>query len=107
MMWSSFRKLEGTHRMEGIFIAAGKHIRHQENVAAQIADIAPTLLSAVGLRIPADMDGHVISEIFDESPCVEFEDAESPTAVQTHDEVYDEREQAILTERLTDLGYLE
>ncbi len=107
VMWSSFRKLEGTHRMEGIFIAAGKHIRHQENVAAQMADIAPTLLSAVGLRIPADMDGRVISEIFDESPCVEFEDAESPTAVQTQDEVYNEREQAILTERLADLGYLE
>ena len=93
--------------MEGIFIAAGKHIRHQENVAAHMADIAPTLLSAVGLRIPTDMDGRVISEIFDKSPCVEFEDAESSTAVQPEDEVYNEREQAILTERLADLGYLE
>jgi predicted AlkP superfamily phosphohydrolase/phosphomutase len=55
------------HRMEGIFMA------HGPGVAAQVAplpnlrieDIAPTVLHVMGLPVPADMDGRVLTEILD------------------------------------------
>lgn len=107
VLWSSFRKLEGTHRIEGIFAAAGGHIVHRRNLDMNMADLAPTLLAALGLRVPADMDGRVVEELFDEPLLIESEHAR-PIAAQPEDrEVYNEREQEILTQRLSDLGYLE
>ena len=63
------------------------------------------------MPIPSDMEGHVLAEIFTEPPTVWIEDPRDD-AGQSHDQpdesqVYNEREEAILTERLADLGYLE
>ena len=64
-------------------------------------------IGRLGLRVPADMDGRVVEELFDEPLLIESEHAR-PIAAQPEDrEVYDEREQEILTRRLADLGYLE
>lgn len=107
VIWSSFRKLEGTHRMEGILLAAGEHIRHTNNLQAGIVDIAPTLLAALGLKIPSDMEGRVIAELFDRPPQIEFDAAAAVSAGSPQSDVYNEQEQAVLTRRLADLGYLE
>ncbi len=107
VVWSSFRKLEGTHRREGILIAAGKHIRHNTNLQADLVDIAPTLLASLGLKIPMDMEGRVIEEMFVAPPTVQSEDVQISRDDTADKQVYDEGEQAILTERLADLGYLE
>ncbi|MCH8853963.1 MAG: hypothetical protein IID41_15130 [Planctomycetes bacterium] len=111
VIWSSFSRLEGTHRMEGIFAAAGNHIRPTTTIKANMADIAPTLLASLGLPIPSDMEGRVLTDIFTNPPTVQSEDVHD-NAGQGDDQtdesqVYNEREQAILTERLADLGYLE
>ena len=103
--------LEGTHRMEGVFAAAGDHIRPSTSVKANMADIAQTLLASLGLPIPSDMEGRVLTDIFTNPPTVQTEDVHD-NAGQGDDQpdesqVYNEREQAILTERLADLGYLE
>jgi predicted AlkP superfamily phosphohydrolase/phosphomutase len=52
------------HRSEGIFIAHGPGTRAQATPLPnlQIEDIAPTALHLLGLPIPADMDGRVLTE---------------------------------------------
>jgi hypothetical protein len=77
----------------------------------------------LGLPISDQMTGRVIAEIFETPPTVEVEEprtaarAASPRggapgkptarATSTTDNVYSEEELQKVTERLTDLGYLE
>jgi predicted AlkP superfamily phosphohydrolase/phosphomutase len=104
--WSSERRLEGTHRVEGILIANGQHIRRGGSATGRIVDIAPTVLAALGLKVPSDMEGSVLTDLFDRMPTIEYELPQ--TAEWTQQEgVYSEAEKEILTRRLTDLGYLE
>jgi predicted AlkP superfamily phosphohydrolase/phosphomutase len=104
--WSSQSRLEGTHRVEGILIVNGPHVRQGARIHANIADVTPTVLAAVGLRVPADMEGQVLVDLFDTRPTIEFE---PPQVFETvaHEEVYSEAEKEALTRRLSDLGYLE
>lgn len=104
--WSSLRHLEGTHRIEGIFIANGPNVRQGHRIRAQIADIAPTLLASLGLRVPQDMEGKPLAELFTTPPTIEFETPRA-TTVGDFEEIYSEAEKAALTKRLTELGYLE
>jgi predicted AlkP superfamily phosphohydrolase/phosphomutase len=54
----------GTHRLEGIFIACGRGIQKRGRVSgARILDIAPTVLCLLGLEVPQEMDGKVLSEV--------------------------------------------
>ena len=51
----------------GIFIAAGNNIKRNTTInEASVTDITPTILSIFGLPIGRDMDGRVLSEIFEE-----------------------------------------
>ncbi len=104
--WSPPHRMEGTHRVEGILIANGPHVRTAGTVRANIADVTPTILASMGLRIPIDMEGKAIAELFDISPSIEFE---PPQTVQfaEHEEVYSDSEKEALTQRLSELGYLE
>jgi predicted AlkP superfamily phosphohydrolase/phosphomutase len=104
--WCSDHRMEGTHRVEGILIVNGPHIREGGSIHANIADIAPTLLASVGLRVPVDMEGQVLREIFDTPLNVEYEPPQAVEHVE-HEEVYSEAEKEALTKRLSDLGYLE
>lgn len=104
--WSSQRKMEGTHRVEGIFIANGPNVKQGATIRATIADIAPTLLAAVGLRVPADMEGRVLSEVFSGQLDVEYEPPQK-MVMGEQAEVYTDRDKEALSRRLSDLGYLE
>jgi predicted AlkP superfamily phosphohydrolase/phosphomutase len=56
----------GNHRRDGIFIISGKNIKaNEESINTNIKDIAPTILYAMGLPVPLDMDGHVIESAFE------------------------------------------
>jgi predicted AlkP superfamily phosphohydrolase/phosphomutase len=60
-------RAENTTR--GIFIASGPDFKQGvevENVA--ILDLAPTILHLMGLPVPADVDGRVLSEAFKKGP---------------------------------------
>jgi predicted AlkP superfamily phosphohydrolase/phosphomutase len=59
---------KGWHREEGIIIASGKDISHARLERASILDIAPTVLHLFGCRIPSDMDGKVLNEMFRKGP---------------------------------------
>jgi predicted AlkP superfamily phosphohydrolase/phosphomutase len=104
--WSPPHRMEGTHRVEGILIANGPHVRPGGTIHANIADVTPTILSAVGLRIPKDMEGKVLADLFDTPPSIEFEPPQTLQFAE-QDEVYSEADKEALTKRLSDLGYLE
>ncbi len=58
----------GTHRPQGIFMAAGPGIRRGASVSPlSILDVAPTLLYSLGLPVPEDFEGCVPQQIFEPS----------------------------------------
>jgi arylsulfatase A-like enzyme len=111
--WYSYRRMEGTHRPDGIFIAAGPGIGQLTGLRAHIVDCAPTILATLGLPIPDDMEGRVITEIFKTPPVIKTEAARAvqPTAKSATEsqvaEAYSQEELQQVTDRLSDLGYLE
>jgi len=104
--WSPVSRREGTHRVEGILVAHGSGIREGQTTHAQIADIAPTLLASLGLRVPQDMEGRALTELFERKLVVETEPPQKVEAAE-YEEVYSDEEKEALTQRLADLGYLE
>lgn len=51
--------------VDGIFIAAGPGVHAGEELTGgTIADVAPTVLYALGQPVPQHMDGRVLTEIF-------------------------------------------
>jgi len=55
------------HRPHGIFVAAGKSIKHDELIhGSSLLDIAPTVLTLLGQAVPDDMDGKALTRILAE-----------------------------------------
>ncbi|MEE8305117.1 MAG: alkaline phosphatase family protein [Candidatus Tectomicrobia bacterium] len=106
------RVKSGDHREEGIFLASGPNLGMPMEVKdAAIVDIAPTLLYVSGLPIPTDMDGKVLTEIFDERyrarHPVQYGPAETSDTTVAPQQDYSEEEEAALRARLRGLGYIE
>ncbi len=101
--------LSGHHRPDGALILAGPGVKAGTNLeGANIMDLAPTLLHAMGLGVPRDLDGRVLSEAFEASSPVA-----QPVAF-TQDSVYKDRdsepdlsddEMAEVQEKLRGWGY--
>jgi arylsulfatase A-like enzyme len=97
--------------MEGVLIASGPAVRTGASLdKANLLDIAPTVLHLLGVPVPADLDGRVLSELFE--PAIvppptraEAAAAESP-AGEPVPVAYSEEEDAAIQQRLADLGYL-
>jgi tetratricopeptide (TPR) repeat protein len=57
------------HRQYGIFVMAGPGIKRDERIyGASLIDIAPTILTLMGLPIGEDMDGRPLLEAFETVP---------------------------------------
>ncbi len=55
----------GGHRMEGVLLATGPGMRCGYALeGASIVDLAPTILALLGVPIPSDMDGQVLTGLF-------------------------------------------
>lgn len=101
----------GDHRLDGVLIATGPPFRPgAQPEAASLLDIAPTVLHLLGVPVPADMDGRVLSELLDPSFQPASADESSPPAPPTDADAvpvaYTEEEDAAIQQRLADLGYL-
>jgi predicted AlkP superfamily phosphohydrolase/phosphomutase len=102
----------GFHEREGIFGMSGPGIEAKaKSKPASIQDIMPTLLYALGLPVPDDLDGRTLLEIFTlawraEHPLHSQHVAEAErNSKVTHP--YSVAEEALVAERLKGLGYLE
>jgi predicted AlkP superfamily phosphohydrolase/phosphomutase len=100
----------GSHRLEGILIAAGPDIATRQDLqAAHIQDLTPTLLHLLHCPIPNYMDGKLIGGLFkpeflnDHPPQFEERPLES-----RDDEAFgwSAEAEAEINERLRKLGYL-
>ncbi len=58
-----WRMLSGSHRPDGIFLAAGPDVRRGEVDGVSVMDVAPTLLALLGLPVSRELPGRVVSEI--------------------------------------------
>jgi predicted AlkP superfamily phosphohydrolase/phosphomutase len=105
----------GDHRPEGILIATGPPVRSgAEPTEASLLDIAPTVLSLLGINVPDDIDGRILTELLDQEPALASpQQVLAPALVGMNggpsppdDFHYTPDEDATIKERLADLGYL-
>ncbi|MBM4053006.1 MAG: hypothetical protein FJ270_09765 [Planctomycetes bacterium] len=98
------------HRPTGILVAVGPGIRAGSTVAAaNIVDIAPTVLALLGLPAASDFAGRVLAEAV-ECPVPErvksWEAIEGPSGLHPEDARQDPYEAADAIQHLVDLGYM-
>ena len=122
----------GDHRMEGILIARRPRLPSGSLApsSANLLDIAPTVLHLLGVPVPADMDGRVMTELLDSqvSPVPTGSATMGSAGLYYHSSAsrvggiggdgdlsdlsgvprtsYSEEEDAAIQQRLADLGYL-
>ena len=104
-------KLSGVHRMDGIILAQGPHIRRDAKLeGAGIIDVAPTVMYTLGMPIPSDMDGKPLTGLFEESYLQQAEasytDERKHEDVASDDYGYSEEEEESVRLKLEALGYL-
>ena len=102
----------GTHRLHGILVAKGPHFKRGAEIAdARLIDFAPTLLYLLGQPVPRDMDGKVLSDLFQpeylQSHPIRYDDEEENFQTPESRGDYSKEEAAQVEERLKALGYIE
>lgn len=105
------RKLSGVHRLDGIILAQGPHIRKNALLqGAGIIDVAPTIMYALGMPIPSDMDGKPLVGLFEESythqEAASYSDERKYEDVASDEYGYSEEEEVSVRLKLEALGYL-
>jgi predicted AlkP superfamily phosphohydrolase/phosphomutase len=99
----------GTHRSDGIFIAAGPDIGAYAGLPeANIIDVAPTVLHLLRLPVPNDMEGRVLADILAGelaknpiSYCEPLPRSETPNG-----QAYSDEEETLVRDKLRGLGYM-
>jgi len=95
----------GTHTPDGVLVLAGPGVRAGAKLeAAQIVDVVPTLLTLMGLSVPAEVDGQVLREALAGTSDVRYAESEAPVASEAAG--YSDEEAEDVMQRLRDLGYL-
>jgi predicted AlkP superfamily phosphohydrolase/phosphomutase len=108
-----FEDLYGTrahHHMYGIFMLSGPGIKPDAEITgAGLKDLAPTIYQLLGVKIPNDLDGQVLTEAFTADLAarpIEYERQPADDSAAKPDGVYTADEEEQLTQMLRDLGYV-
>jgi predicted AlkP superfamily phosphohydrolase/phosphomutase len=97
--------VSSSHRMNGIFIASGPTIQSGAVVQnPRLIDLAPTILHLLGLPVPHEMDGRVLTETLSNARAVEFGGSAVRDTRGAGGYSHDEEEEVV--GRLRDLGYI-
>lgn len=107
----------GSHRREGIFVATGANVKASSEslTGLRIEDVAPTVLYLLGLPVPSDMDGRVMTEVvapgYLEARPIETGEPvglwPSEGEAVFSDEVVSTEDEEQIRERLRGLGYID
>jgi predicted AlkP superfamily phosphohydrolase/phosphomutase/tetratricopeptide (TPR) repeat protein len=100
------------HRPYGIFVLKGPHIRQDELVfGARILDVAPTVLTLLGLPIGADMQGVPLVQVFDHDVIPEvipsWEEVPGEAGMHSGELQSDPQAEMVAFNQLVELGYVE
>lgn len=102
----------GHHRLNGIFIAHNpKMIKENNRIReAKIIDMTPTILYSMGCRIPDDIDGRILFDIFEENFVKEhpvyFSGVKKKEIKAEKVQGYGEDEENKIKRELKNLGYM-
>ncbi|MCA9967086.1 MAG: alkaline phosphatase family protein [Anaerolineales bacterium] len=105
----STQPLTGSHRPHGILIANGSGICPGTHVeGAHLLDIAPTVLSLLGVPTPANFDGQLLRGLFEEEVAAQLDALIGHGEMALPDQSFDfsDEEQERIAEHLRALGYL-
>ncbi len=94
----------GRHHPEGVIVLAGPGLPQAGDLRAEMVDVAPTILSLLGLAATKDMHGVALVDDGGSRGQQQSAVGEDPTAVAALP--YTEEEQREVEARLRDLGYL-
>lgn len=102
--------LWANHLAEGVVVFSGPGVRSGITLdRAHIMDLAPTILYLLGVSVPVDMDGHVLSEALEPTVLASWpvQMAEVATVgLSGASAVYSPEDEAEVSARLRELGYL-
>jgi predicted AlkP superfamily phosphohydrolase/phosphomutase len=108
--WLLFRwtYCQGVHSRNGIIAGLGPHFRRSAEVPlVSILDVAPTVLSLLGVPVPEGTDGRVAEELL-VSPVAPAAGPPTPPPERRQEPgTYSEEEEERVRERLRGLGYIE
>jgi hypothetical protein len=106
--------LPGTHRPEGVVAVCAQGVRPGRSLAADLIDIAPSVLDLMGVEIPPHIEGRPLACLASlgrqrkDNPTQPYAGMHAePTRGSNAEFEYSDEEQAIIEQRLADLGYLE
>jgi predicted AlkP superfamily phosphohydrolase/phosphomutase len=98
-------QVPGSHDERGILIAAGPGIAPGKEIdGANLIDMTPTILHAMELPVPADMDGRVLTELFADER--EVRSVELALARSSEQSFLSEDEEQQIKDKLKGWGYL-
>lgn len=99
--------ITGDHDLEGIFIAYGNNIINKK-INAKIYDIMPTILYLMGMEVPEDVDGQILTEIIKDDflKKTEIKFKKKKRSMYSEDITLNENEKKLIEKQLRDLGYI-
>lgn len=99
-------QVSGAHDDRGILLAKGPHLAKGKTVYdAKLIDMTPTILHAMELPVPSEMDGQVLTEIFADGDRA-VESVELDLSKKTADSHLSEDEEQLIKDKLKGWGYL-
>jgi predicted AlkP superfamily phosphohydrolase/phosphomutase len=99
-------QVPGSHDEKGIFLAMGPGIAPGRVLeGARLIDVTPTILHAMELPVPSDMDGHVLTEVFADGSR-EVESVDLALSRQSAESFLSQDEEQQIKEKLKGWGYL-